>query len=84
MPTPANIAIGDMVRLKFVSWPPGHPRQGQDLQLTWNNRPFPVKEGGIPCMLVEEAILPPGCASLKDLPCQQQQAAAPAAGGTAT
>jgi len=45
---------------------------------------FPVKEGGIPCMLVEEAILPPGCASLKDLPCQQQQAAAPAAGGTAT
>ena len=55
MPTPANIAIGDMVRLKFVSWPPGHPRQGQDLQLTWNNRPFPVKEGG-------ETFLPFDCA----------------------
>ena len=31
---------------------------------------FPVKEG-IPCMLVEEAELPPGCKSLSDLPCQQ-------------
>lgn len=33
---------------------------------------FPIKEGGIPCMLVEEAILPPNCTSIKDLPCQQQ------------
>jgi hypothetical protein len=31
---------------------------------------FPVKEG-IPCMLVEEAELPPGCDSLSALPCQQ-------------
>ena len=31
---------------------------------------FPIKEG-IPCMLVEEAELPPGCASLNDLPCQR-------------
>jgi uncharacterized protein YbaR (Trm112 family) len=38
---------------------------------------FPVREG-IPCMLVEEAILPPGCPSLSALPCQQQ---APVAGG---
>ena len=44
---------------------------------------FPIKEGGIPCMLAEEAILPQGCASLKDLPCQQQPASVPA-GGTPT
>jgi len=41
---------------------------------------FSIKEGGIPCMLVEEALLPPGCASIKDLPCQQ--VAAPAGGTT--
>ena len=34
---------------------------------------FPIKEG-IPCMLVEEAELPPGCASLSALPCQQGDA----------
>jgi uncharacterized protein YbaR (Trm112 family) len=31
---------------------------------------FPVREG-IPCMLVEEAALPAGYASLSALPCQQ-------------
>jgi uncharacterized protein YbaR (Trm112 family) len=31
---------------------------------------FPIKEG-IPCMLVEEAELPAGAASLSALPCQQ-------------
>ena len=31
---------------------------------------FPVKEG-LPCMLVEEAELPPGASSLQALPCQQ-------------
>jgi uncharacterized protein YbaR (Trm112 family) len=31
---------------------------------------FPVREG-IPCMLVEEATLPPHCPSLGALPCQQ-------------
>ena len=36
---------------------------------------FPVKEG-IPCMLVEEARLPPGCEGLGDLPCQRAGAAA--------
>jgi uncharacterized protein YbaR (Trm112 family) len=36
---------------------------------------FPVREG-IPSMLVEEAILPPGCGSLADLPCQKKSAAA--------
>ena len=45
---------------------------------------FPVREG-IPCMLVEEAELPPGCDSLASLPCQQghpspQSAAAPQQG----
>jgi hypothetical protein len=31
---------------------------------------FPIREG-IPCMLVEEAELPAGCASLDDLPCKK-------------
>lgn len=31
---------------------------------------FPIKEG-LPCMLVEEAQLPPGASSLQALPCQQ-------------
>jgi uncharacterized protein YbaR (Trm112 family) len=35
---------------------------------------FPIREGDIPCMLVEEARLPEGCASLKDLPCQRHAA----------
>jgi uncharacterized protein YbaR (Trm112 family) len=38
---------------------------------------FAVREG-IPCMLVEEARLPPDCPSLSALPCQKP---APAAGG---
>jgi uncharacterized protein YbaR (Trm112 family) len=42
---------------------------------------FLIKKGGIPCMLVDEAILPPDCASISDLPCQQ--ATAPS-GGTTT
>jgi len=33
---------------------------------------FPIKEG-IPCMLVEEAILPPGCAGINALPCRQNR-----------
>jgi len=36
---------------------------------------FPVREG-IPSMLVEEAILPAGCANLADLPCQKKSPAA--------
>jgi uncharacterized protein YbaR (Trm112 family) len=31
---------------------------------------FPIKEG-LPCLLVEEAQLPPGASSLQALPCQQ-------------
>jgi uncharacterized protein YbaR (Trm112 family) len=34
---------------------------------------FPVRDG-IPCMLVEEAVLPAGCASVAALPCQQKLA----------
>jgi uncharacterized protein len=35
---------------------------------------FPVRHD-IPSMLVEEAELPPGCASLDDLPCQREKRA---------
>lgn len=31
---------------------------------------YPIKEG-LPCMLVEDAQLPPGASSLQALPCQQ-------------
>lgn len=41
---------------------------------------FPI-EKGFPRMLVEEAELPPGCASLKELPCQR---GAPANEGAAS
>jgi uncharacterized protein YbaR (Trm112 family) len=34
---------------------------------------FPVKDG-IPSLRVEAAALPPGCASLEDLPCQRAPA----------
>ena len=34
---------------------------------------FPVREG-IPCMLPEEAQLPPGCNSLDNLPCRKNSA----------
>ncbi len=34
---------------------------------------FPIKEG-IPSLIVEEAEMPPGCAKIKNLPCQQGQA----------
>ena len=35
---------------------------------------FPVREG-IPCMLPEEAQLPPGCNSLDNLPCRKSTTA---------
>ncbi len=40
---------------------------------------FAVREG-IPNMVAEEAELPEGCASLADLPCKRQAAAAPPVG----
>jgi len=33
---------------------------------------FPIKDG-IPIMLIEEAQLPDGCASIEDLDCQKQK-----------
>ncbi len=36
---------------------------------------FPVKEEDMPCLLPEEGRLPPGCESVRDLPCQQAGAA---------
>jgi uncharacterized protein YbaR (Trm112 family) len=38
---------------------------------------FPVREG-IPCMLVDEAEMPPGVAGLADLPCQKAAPQPPA------
>lgn len=35
---------------------------------------YPVYDGVIPRLLPEEATLPPGCASLDDLPCQREGA----------
>jgi uncharacterized protein len=35
----------------------------------------------IPCMIVEDAELPPGCASLDDLPCQREKASVPSPSG---
>jgi uncharacterized protein YbaR (Trm112 family) len=35
---------------------------------------FPIRHD-IPCMLVEDAELPPGCATVDDLPCQREKAA---------
>jgi uncharacterized protein len=34
---------------------------------------FPIKDG-FPVLVVEEAELPPGCESLRDLPCQREGA----------
>jgi len=34
---------------------------------------FPIKDG-FPVLIAEEAELPPGCASLSQLPCQKDQA----------
>jgi uncharacterized protein YbaR (Trm112 family) len=37
---------------------------------------FPIKDG-FPVMIVEEAELPPGCASVEELPCQRDKRLAP-------
>jgi uncharacterized protein len=34
---------------------------------------FPINEG-IPCLLIDEAELPPGCGAVRELPCQQLNA----------
>lgn len=35
---------------------------------------FPIKDG-FPVLVIEEAELPPGCESVRNLPCQQSQRA---------
>jgi uncharacterized protein YbaR (Trm112 family) len=55
---------------------PSHVRleaSGDSLVCTRCRLRFPVRHD-IPCMLVEEAELPPGVASLDDLPCQREKA----------
>jgi uncharacterized protein YbaR (Trm112 family) len=49
---------------------------GDHLTCTRCRLEFPIRDG-IPSMLVEEAKLPPGCASPADLPCQHESAPAP-------
>ncbi len=52
---------------------PSHARleeQGDSLVCQRCRLEYPVREG-IPCLLPEEAKLPPGCESLGDLPCQK-------------
>jgi uncharacterized protein YbaR (Trm112 family) len=48
--------------------------EGESLACTRCRLRFPVRHE-IPCMLVEFAELPPGCASIDDLPCQREKAA---------
>jgi uncharacterized protein YbaR (Trm112 family) len=62
---------------------PSHVRleiAGESLICTRCRLRFPVRHG-IPSMLVEEAELPPSCASLDDLPCQRDKAATAATPG---
>jgi hypothetical protein len=56
---------------------PSHTRlevAGEALVCTRCKLRFPIRHE-IPCMLVEEAQLPEGCASLDALPCQREKAA---------
>jgi uncharacterized protein YbaR (Trm112 family) len=53
---------------------------GESLVCTRCRLRFPVRHD-IPSMLVEEAELPPGCASLEDLPCQREKANVPSSPG---
>ncbi len=67
----------DLLDLLRCPLDPSHVRldaEGDSLVCTRCKLRFPVRHD-IPCMLVEEAQLPPGCASLDDLPCQRENAA---------
>jgi uncharacterized protein YbaR (Trm112 family) len=63
----------ELLNILRCPYDPGHtrlePADGA-LVCTRCRLRFPIKEG-IPCLLVEEAELPPGCDSLQALPCQQ-------------
>jgi uncharacterized protein len=55
---------------------PSHTRlnlQGERLVCERCRLQFPIKDG-FPVLVVEEAILPPDCESLSQLPCQREAA----------
>jgi len=63
----------ELLNILRCPYDPGHTRldlADGALVCTRCRLRFPIKEG-IPCLLVEEAELPPGCDSLQALPCQQ-------------
>jgi uncharacterized protein YbaR (Trm112 family) len=67
----------DLLDLLRCPLDPSHVRLeagGDYLVCTRCKLRFPVRHD-IPCMLVEEAELPSGCASLDALPCQREKAA---------
>jgi len=73
----------ELLNILRCPYDPGHTRlelADGALVCTRCRLRFPVKEG-IPCLLVEEAELPPGCTSLDELPCQREKAAASAPPG---
>lgn len=41
----ASVTIGDLVRVRFIGWPDGHPKTGYPLELRWNNRPYIIPAG---------------------------------------
>lgn len=51
------VTLGDMVRVVFNGWPPNHPKEGQPLVLTWNNRPHVIQQG-------KDSFVPFDCAKL--------------------
>ncbi len=53
---------------------------GESLVCTRCRLRFAVRHD-IPCMIVEDAELPPGCASLSDLPCQREKVSVPSSSG---
>ena len=66
----------ELLNILRCPYDPGHTRlelADGALVCTRCRLRFPIKEG-IPCLLVEEAELPPGCNSLGELPCQQTRA----------
>jgi uncharacterized protein YbaR (Trm112 family) len=68
----------DLLEMLRCPLDPAHVRLeavGDKLICTRCKLGFPVRHG-IPSMLVEEAELPSGCASLEDLPCQREKSTA--------
>jgi uncharacterized protein YbaR (Trm112 family) len=73
----------DLLELLRCPLDPSHARleiDGESLVCTRCRLRFPVRHD-IPSMLVEEAELPAGSASLEELPCQREKASAPSSPG---